>query len=351
MGNTFNSFGIIAMVLIIFVGCDENNSAPQYDVSGTVSHLGQPAPGISVSIDNYTGLTVMTDDQGHFDILNLNAGQHRLKIFKMFPTLNKSFLDPDGSSFSERTYDIDLTDDMVMNNLQLPKPVVLENPQTDSSVVITWSSSDVEDFREYKLYRHTSSGLDETTGELIHVSTSRVDTSISESTLDLAPDTYFYRIYVMNDYGKLGGSNIVELTVAETILKITLNYTGQYSVSAQHPAYIGVSQNPCYHECQDEGSVWQNNGSIEIDVPEWFSQGSIQSIYGPYYISSFVDITGSHQGAHVLPDGCPFIVYHGIDPVAASEQCYASPIYIPRGTTLEVIVEYDDSFITDNYNP
>ncbi len=353
MGKLFKSFLLGIMFLVAFGGCEEDTYSPdkKYTVSGTVYHLGVRASNISVSIDDSNTLTVLTDDQGNFDILNVVTGQHQLKLYKTFSGIEKSQLNSSDGAFSERTYNIDVNEDMVMNSLLLPKPVILQNPRVDSTVVIKWSSSDVEDFREYKIYRHTSSGLDETTGELIHISTSRMDTSYFENTLNLDAGTYFYRVFVMNEFGKLGGSNIVEFYVSETILKITVDYRGQYSISAQHPIYIGVSSNPCYHECQDEGSIWQNNSSIEIVVPEWFQSGSIQSIYGPYYISSFIDITGNHQGSHSLPDSCPFIVYDGVDPVIASEQCNSTPVYIPRGTTLEVTVEYDDTFITNNYVP
>ncbi len=76
---------------------------------------------------------------------------------------------------------------------------------------IYWNKTDANDFREYKLYMHSTSGLDETTGTLIHVSTSFNDTSVVIN--NLSPKTgYFFRVYVMNDLGRIGGSNIVSDT-------------------------------------------------------------------------------------------------------------------------------------------
>lgn len=344
---------VVWLTLVALVKCGDPGSSPRdgYSVSGAVYHLGSPAAGITVSIDNDVSLTVVTDVSGTFRITEVPAGDHELNLYKSFSTLEKNQVNASDSSFSIRTYNIEVTDDLDLDNLMLPRPVSLLEPIIDSTVVIKWTPTDAEDFREYKIYRHTSSGLDETTGTLVHVSTSPLDTSFSENTLELEPDTYYYRVFVMNEFGRLGGSNIRDLTIAETVLKITVNYQGQYSVSAQYPLYVGVTSHPCYHECQDEGQLWANNSSLEIDVPEWFAGGVARSVYGPYYVSSFLDISGSHQGAHLLPDGCPYIVYSGIDPLVAASQCHATPVYVPRGTTVEVVVEYDDSFLTDNYNP
>lgn len=155
----------------------------------------------------------------------------------------------------------------------------------------------------------------------------------------------------MNDYGRLGGSNIVQHSIGETILKITINYTGAHTVSSKYPLYVGVSNLPHYHECQDEGKIYENNGSLEIDVPSRLESGAIKSTYGPYYISSFLDISGSHQGSISLPDNCPFIVYDGINPLIAVEQANATAVYIPRGSTKEILVTFDDSYLTQNYDP
>jgi len=88
---------------------------------------------------------------------------------------------------------------------------------------LNWNKTDALDFREYKLYRHTTSGLDETTGTLVHVATSILDTSFIDT--DLQPfKNYFYRVYIMNDYGRLGGSNIVN----DTTKQINIIWNGDF---------------------------------------------------------------------------------------------------------------------------
>jgi len=55
--------------------------------------------------------------------------------------------------------------------------------------------------------------LDETTGTLIHVATSIADTVFQVD--DLQPlSTYYFRVFVLNQFGLLGGSNIVSAKTA-----------------------------------------------------------------------------------------------------------------------------------------
>ena len=49
--------------------------------------------------------------------------------------------------------------------------------------------------------------MDETTGTLIYVATAITDTSFVDTDL-FESTTYYYRVYVMNEFGRLGGSNI-----------------------------------------------------------------------------------------------------------------------------------------------
>jgi len=75
----------------------------------------------------------------------------------------------------------------------------------------------LNNFYEYKIYRHYHTGLDENTGTLIHVSTSADDTIFNDIGTDLEygltpATTYYYRVYINNNFGRLGGSNIIGVT-------------------------------------------------------------------------------------------------------------------------------------------
>ena len=76
-----------------------------------------------------------------------------------------------------------------------------------------------------------------------------------------------------------------------------------------------------------------------------------KSVYGPYYLSTFLDITGNHQGAHLLPNGCPFVVYDNVNPLDAKDSCTSSPVYIKNGEIKDITINLTDEFLTDNYTP
>ena len=198
-------FRLIFSSLIIFFSCDKNTTEniETYSVSGTVYSNNSPLPNATVSIDSKASFSTKTGNNGDFTINNIPKGAHNLEV-------NKTFND---GSFIENNSNITVDSDLLLNSLILPKAVTLNPPAkiTDESMTLSWTSTDVNDFREYKLYRHITSGLDETTGTLVHVSTAINDTIFTDANLDPL-SVYFYRVYIMNEFGRLGGSNIVSDT-------------------------------------------------------------------------------------------------------------------------------------------
>lgn len=191
-----------AGILCILTSCSRQptDSDGLYKVMGTVYHAGQPLVGATVSLDDAMNYTTETNQEGYFQISNVVEGNHEIRFSKSF----------DNGSFTTRTEDIIVVSDVDLSSLILPKAVVLYEITTItySSATLSWSATDASDFREYKLYRHTTSGLDETTGLLTHVSTTIDDTTFVDENL-LPAQEYFYRVYVMNEYGRMGGSNLV----------------------------------------------------------------------------------------------------------------------------------------------
>lgn len=198
-------FLLATILLLTVTGCKNNSTEPSgnYSVSGKIIHEGKPLPNATVSLDKRDDLTTQSNSDGEFTIANVPKGDY---------TLNAEKTDTDGS-FITRSLEVSVTDDVTIESLLLPKGVKMFEPTKVSatSMHLYWTSTDANDFREYKLYRHTSSGLDENTGTLIHVSTSIYDTLFIDD--DINPlTTYYYRVYIMNEYGHLGGSNIVNST-------------------------------------------------------------------------------------------------------------------------------------------
>jgi len=161
----------------------------RYRIAGVIIYDGSVKVGQNVGIQDHNEYSSTTDDTGYFEIRNVPNGSYTL-----FSSLSK-----ENGSFSELSVDIDVDGaDVMFDQIKLPIPVELSPIEdiTSDSAGIRWSPSDANDFREYKLYRHGSSGLDESTAQF-------VDEGLSPYT------EYYYRIFVMDEYGRIGGSNIV----------------------------------------------------------------------------------------------------------------------------------------------
>lgn len=196
---------LLPILLLLLTACKEDptEQSQTYSVSGTIVSNGVFIPNATVSLDKRVDLTSASDSNGHFSIPNVPEGNYTLTAEKVSPD----------ASFQSQTTPISVSNDVNITALILPRGVKIEQPTNVMATVMTlnWNPTDANDFREYKLYRHNSSGLDENSGTLIHVFTTINDTSFDDTNLN--PLTkYYYRVYIMNDYGKLGGSNIVSAT-------------------------------------------------------------------------------------------------------------------------------------------
>ena len=180
-----------------------------------------PVANAKVSLNNRTDLSSQTAPSGNFSIFNVPDGNYTLSAEKT----------NSDSSFLATTSYVTVTKDVTLDPLILPKGVKmysLSNP-TSKSLTISWNPTNATDFREYKLYRHTTSGLDETTGTLAHVATTISDTQYVDNNLNPLTE-YYYRVYVMNEYGHLGGSNIISASTLN--INIVTNGSFENSTSS-----------------------------------------------------------------------------------------------------------------------
>lgn len=217
------------VLIFAFISCSEESTDPNatYIISGKLLHNGNPLPNATVSLNDQINLSSQSDANGAFLIKNVPKGDYSLSV-------NKT--NPDGSFISKNS-DISVNQDVFIESLILPKGVTIFNPENvgSNSMDIKWSATDANDLREYKLYRHISSGLDETTGTLVHVSTAINDTQFTDQSVNPLT-TYYYRVYIMNDYGRLGGSNIVSSTTLNrnvisngSFAEVTSNFPNNWS--------------------------------------------------------------------------------------------------------------------------
>ena len=236
---------IFIITILMLFGCSEKDSnSNSVSVTGVVKTSAGVVENASVSLNDLIQYTVTTDENGYFNIDNVNQGEYNLNIKKTI----------EGGSYSSRTDTVIVFDnDINLNDITLPEPVTLSVSQIESTiegntVTLTWDTYDGDDFREYKLYRNNTSGLDENTGELVHVTTS---VSENEFSLQLPHNsTTYFRLFILDDLGLLGGSNVVEVVLDNFVNQeqIELNTVNEYFLNENEEQTL-------YFDAQ-EGSVY-----------------------------------------------------------------------------------------------
>lgn len=253
---------ILLIIIVFFIDCSDHSSesGKLYKVSGIIYQNGQPSNSVKVSIDDKLNLSSTTNENGEFFIKDVPEGDRKLKTAKTY----------DDGSFVETTSTISVNDDIVLNSLILPNPTILKeiNLKTENSLSLSWSPSNALDFREYKIYKHDTAGLDEETGTLAYVTIDRNDTTFVDENLNPL-STYFYRIFVMNEFGRLGGSNIVSATTNS----MNIIENGGFEI-----INAGFAEG------------WSGSGILEIDQTESYSGNnslhfySIDNVYSESHI-------------------------------------------------------------------
>jgi hypothetical protein len=214
----------LIIIFLAFNACQEKvtDVVNSFSVSGTIFQNNTPLTGATVALDQMYNYTTYTDQYGYFMITGVPEGDHDLSIIKTY----------DDGSFTEKSAQITVVQDLILDEIRLPNAVILypADSITATSVKINWAPSNATDFREYKIYRHTTSGLDENTGTLVHVSTIKTDTVFTDRQLEALQD-YYYRVYVMNEFGRLGGSNLISFRTLNNNIVHNGDFENFYSSS------------------------------------------------------------------------------------------------------------------------
>lgn len=197
-----NTVILLSFVVMLFVSCkdevDENEGV--ITVSGKLNYRGKPVQGATVDLDGLTQYQAITDANGEFVISPIELGSFAMNFTKKLAN----------GSFSQRSENIVVTGSLTLDDRILPEPVTMPDPEitrsiSGNTVILSWSPYLSTDFREYKVYEHDNSGLDETTGTLIHVTVDANDTTFTTSLPHSARK--YYRVFVLSETGLLGGSN------------------------------------------------------------------------------------------------------------------------------------------------
>jgi len=130
--------------------------------------------------------------------------------------------------------------------------VQLDSAIYDSSRInLSWSQSTSSSFNSYNIYRHTSSGINSTSGQLIHVATSVNELTFQDKTVKNGSE-YFYRVYVQAGTVNSGGSNIVGLKIPAKI-------------SILNPSFESIVSNKLANWNVVDNSFGNPLNTIEID--------------------------------------------------------------------------------------
>ena len=164
---------------------------------------GVPLAKATVSIDSIQEFTVKTDENGQFRINNVPKGVCKLHISKIF----------DDKAFSYRFIDIDVLTDISFDNQKMLNPVRItcELDSVSNILTVRWNKSQAEDFAEYELAGHSSSGS-------LYYSSTYINDTITTFQLKINSD-YDIRIFERNNEGRMTGSNIMYVTTENNFLK------------------------------------------------------------------------------------------------------------------------------------
>lgn len=242
---------LFILVCVSFFECSRdatgvNNSGEEYSLSGNLLIKEKPIEDAVVKLDNSSDFKTLTDSSGFFKFTNVPKGTHYLHAEKIF----------DDGSFTQINQTINLFADLVINSMRLPNPVKMLEPNQIGydSLRLIWTSTDAQDFREYKIYSGSTSGLDKNTGTLIHVTVARNDTAFIVKNLNPL-SRYYFRVFAMNEFGKLGGSNIV------SAITKSINY------------------------------IWNGNFEIQQNIKSWWDGWS----YGSFTYSDSLKMSGNYS--------------------------------------------------------
>ncbi len=304
MKKNLSSLVFILISLLTSCSNDDDNSDSTIKISGFIKSINNtPEENVKVSISNFENLTTSTDSEGYFQIEGITKGEHDLMIYK-------DNIDSNSKVFVQKIFKVSTNSDTELESLTLPNPVILDIPTeiTASSALINWNNSSSDGFREYKLYRHNSSGLDETTGTLVHVSTDINETNFLDTNLNNS-ETYYYRVYVLDEFGQIGGSNIINFETNN----------------------VQIIKNGSFENVSNEDPLHWNLIPNDLNSPE----NSIS-----------IDNTQSTEGSNSLK-------FRNADVNGCFEQWIEQDIdnnILVKGATYKLIFDYKSDFILPNNN-
>lgn len=194
--------------MTLLFACDNEGENTSFSVRGNlISSNGEPVAGAKVTIDDKFNLEAESDTEGNFKITGVAKGAHFLAIEKNYPIGQDVTVQP----FFKKVMDVLVDKNVLLNDLTIPDPVVLEATSVSHAAAQLKWSFDNPEFRGFKVYRHPVEDVNEATGALVFSSSLIADTVYTDKGL-LPEAQYFYRVYTHLGANELGASNIISIT-------------------------------------------------------------------------------------------------------------------------------------------
>lgn len=283
---------LFSFLVLLLLACEKDKASGALTVSGFLTNGEKPVVNAKVNLDDLIQYSASSDAEGFFEIKNVPEGEYQLNYS----------IGSESESFSRSSNKIRLSGNLLLENLLLPDPVKIRDPQIErdfesNEVTLSWNRYTGDDFREYKLYRHSTSGLDETTGELLHVATSAQDTTYT-LTLPHSSETYF-RVFVKDNLGLLGGSNILDYRIGPA------EYNPELQLHIQNERYLNDGEEQeLYFEAPQAGFY----------LIAWFDAG-----FSPY-TTSHISMSAQNVDKSSFYFRNQYLIIHNGAPM---------PIYVP----------------------
>ncbi len=214
---------VILFIVISLVSCKKDTNTKDnglYRIYGKVLNIQPSSSEIPITLSNEQNnyITYITKS-GEYEFQNIKAGEYKLNVSQ-----NVS----EGSI--EKTLKVSISESDEMLNIPLPNPVqIFCTAHPSRSITLNWTKSLDPGYREYKIYKGYNTGLDETTGTLLHVATNASDTVYAINGVEPNSDHY-YRVFVMDELGKIAGSNVLHVkTDSDPViytLELETNFAG-----------------------------------------------------------------------------------------------------------------------------
>lgn len=187
---------------LALVSCNKGDDSVSADVSAVVNGIIK-VPGETISM-----ATVMLDNNpqsssssqnGVFEFYGVANGEHTLSI--------SSVLASGGSITKTMTFSVSFSN-VDLGTIVLSKPsniVVLDSLSKAGTLTLKWNRLTDPSFKEYSVYRKSTSNVDDVSGEMVFHSTSVTDTVFSDSYETGA--TKYYRVYARTASGSIYTGN------------------------------------------------------------------------------------------------------------------------------------------------